>query len=76
MPLTNAQLQKRHRDRIKEKLARLERYEWALRSILTLDTRDVHVGYDNGSGGGNYVYEDYISALDAFAIIRNALADQ
>ncbi len=76
MPLTTLERQHRHRDRIKEKLARLERYEGALRSILTLDTRDVHVGYDSGSGGGNYVYEDYISAVDAFAIIRNALADQ
>jgi hypothetical protein len=45
-----------------------------LEAIRQLETRDVHVSYDNGSGGGNYVYADYISAEDAFAIIDAALA--
>ncbi|SEJ16075.1 Restriction alleviation protein Lar [Sphingomonas sp. OV641] len=47
----------------------------ALEAILKLETRDVHVGYDHGSGGGNYVYADFISADEAFAIARAALKE-
>lgn len=55
------------------KAERVARYEAALQAILKLETRDVHVGYDSGAGGGNYVYEDFVSAAEAFAIVRNAL---
>lgn len=37
--------QQRHRDRIKEKLARLERYEGALREIMNGPYGSTEVGY-------------------------------
>lgn len=42
--MTTLERQHRHRDRIKEKLARLERYEGALREIASWD----EIGEDQG----------------------------
>ena len=46
----------------------------ALKRVRDLDTRSLHVGYDDGPGGGNYVYRDVIFADEAFAIIDAALS--
>lgn len=46
----------------------------ALKLVRDLDTRTHHDGYDDGPGGGNYIYRDVIFADEAFAIIDAALA--
>lgn len=46
----------------------------ALRAILDTETVSVHVGYDNGVGGGNFIYADAVRTdSDAFAKARAAL---
>ena len=45
----------------------------ALEAILDLETQPIHVGYDHGAGGGNYVYEDFVSADAAFGLARATL---
>jgi len=47
----------------------------ALEAILSADTTSVHVGYDSGVGGGNFVYADAVRTDDeGFAKARAALA--
>lgn len=46
----------------------------ALEKVRDLETLSHHDGYDNGPGGGNYIYVDVIRADEAFAIIDQALA--
>jgi hypothetical protein len=51
-----------------------ELYE-ALMAILAAERHSLHVGYDNGTGGGNYVYADVVRLDDeAFDKARAALA--
>lgn len=43
----------------------------ALQAILNEETVAVHVGYDNGSGGGNYLWADAVRTdSDAFVKAR------
>jgi hypothetical protein len=67
MPLTNAEKQKAHRRRVAEKMARLVS---ALEAIADLPTRDVHDGYDDN---GNYIWVDYISAVEVRRIASAVL---
>lgn len=47
----------------------------AARRLMEAETHALHVGYDHGSGGGNYVYADAIRTDDeAFVELRQALA--
>lgn len=46
----------------------------ALRQVETLETREVHVGYENGMTSQAYVYEDYLPAKDVLAIVNATLA--
>lgn len=49
----------------------------ALQGIMSAETYAVHVGYDTGSGGGNYVYADAVRLDDhAFVAARAALTPQ
>lgn len=51
-----------------------DRLREALVAILSEETVAVHVGYDSGAGGGNYVYADAIRTdSDAFVNARAAL---
>ena len=37
----------------------------ALEALLNAERHSMHIGYDNGSGGGNYIYTDVIRCDDA-----------
>lgn len=50
----------------------LEMYE-ALTGIINSETYALHVGYDSGSGGGNYVYADAIRTDDEDFINARAI---
>jgi hypothetical protein len=53
-----------------------ERLKAAIRAILAVETHLLHCGYDDGPGGGNYVYKDVIRTDDeAFALARAALSE-
>ena len=45
-----------------------------LHAILNLETREVHVGYEDDMTSKAYVYADYVSAEDAFALVRRAIS--
>lgn len=46
----------------------------ALEAVLAEETVTVHIGYDSGSGGGNYVYADAVRIdSDAFMLARKSL---
>lgn len=69
----------RHRRAVSSALQQLmdreEVLRMALEGILSVEVSSMHVGYDNGSGGGNFVYADVIRTDDdAFAKARTALA--
>ena len=56
--------------------SRIAELEQALRGILSAETHDLHVGYDSGSGGGNYVYADVVRTDDeAFIAARKILGN-
>lgn len=58
-----------------ELLAENTRLREALEAILNAETYVLHVGYDNGAGGGNFVYADVVRTDDeAFDKARAALA--
>lgn len=60
---------RRSPDPVREKLVE------ALEAVLAEETVLVHVGYDGGAGGGNYVYADAVRVdSDAFALARAAHA--
>jgi|GEM_PF-2408058 len=47
----------------------------AAEAVLAAETHNLHVGYDNAAGGGNFVYADAIRTDDeAFAKLRSALS--
>ncbi|MEP0149971.1 hypothetical protein [Roseibium sp.] len=47
----------------------------AAQAVLDAETVNVHVGYDNAAGGGNFVYADAIRTDDeAFTKLRTALS--
>jgi hypothetical protein len=45
-----------------------------LKQVLALETRSLHDGYDNGPGGGNFIYRDVILTDEAFPLIEQAIA--
>lgn len=62
--IARAEAAEADRDRMKE----------ALRAILDEETISVHVGYDNGVGGGNFIYADAVRTDSAaFANARASL---
>jgi hypothetical protein len=61
---------------IERQAAEIERLRRALRRIRDLDTRTHHDGYDNGLGGGNYIYRDVIFTDEAFPLIDAALTGE
>ena len=47
----------------------------ALEAILNAETKPMHVGYDDGPGGGNFIYADAILAdSDEFRAARALLS--
>jgi hypothetical protein len=47
----------------------------AAKSFASADTVSVHTGYDNGVGGGNYIFSDAVPVdSDEFRNLRTALA--
>jgi hypothetical protein len=63
-------------DTLERQAAEIERLRRALRRIRDLDTRTHHDGYDNGPGGGNYIYRDVIFTDEAFPLIDAALTGE
>jgi len=55
--------------------ARADRLAKALERIKDLEPRTHHDGYDNGPGGGNYIYRDVVFTDEAFPIIDEALRE-
>lgn len=55
-------------------LSVMEAMAKGLEAIRDLDTRDHHDGYDDGPGGGNFVYRDVIFTDEAFPLIDTALS--
>ena len=55
----------------------IARYRAALEAILNEETVSVHVGYDSGSGGGNFVYADAVRTdSEAFEQARALMAEK
>lgn len=56
---------------------RVEDLEAGLRAVLADEPITVHVGYDAGVGGGNYIYADAVRTdSEAFARARSLLSDK
>jgi len=49
---------------------RREAFEEAMKALRGLDIHHHHVGYDDGPGGGNYVYADVVILEEAEDAIR------
>jgi hypothetical protein len=63
-------------DTLERQAAEIERLRGSLGRIRDLDTRTHHDGYDNGPGGGNYIYRDVIFTDEAFPLIDAALTGE
>lgn len=46
----------------------------ALRAMKDLDTRAHHDGYDDGPGGGNYIYRDVVFTDELYPLIDKVLS--
>lgn len=53
----------------------LDECERNIRALIDEETVTVHIGYDNGPGGGNYLYGEAVRTdAPAFVAIRATLA--